>query len=104
VCAQTCSACADACLEESSVADLRDCIRTDLDCADVCTATARVLSRSGERDEAAVTALLHACVTTCRACAADCRQHADHHDHCRICAEACERCADACQALLDERG
>ena len=42
-CATICSSCADACLAEESVADLRDCIRTDLDCADVCAATAALL-------------------------------------------------------------
>ena len=43
-CAQTCTACADACLSEDSVADLRYCIRTDLDCADICAATGTVLT------------------------------------------------------------
>ncbi len=42
-CAQSCSACADACLSEESVADLRKCIRLDLDCADVCDATNNIL-------------------------------------------------------------
>lgn len=44
-CAQTCTACADACLAEDMVADLRRCIRTNLDCADICEVTGRVLSR-----------------------------------------------------------
>src|SRR5687768_1385280 len=44
-CAQACTACADACLSEQMVAELTKCIRTDLDCADICAATARVLSR-----------------------------------------------------------
>ncbi|QHE71038.1 Ferredoxin [Rhodococcus sp. WAY2] len=35
-CAQTCTACADACPSEPSVADLTACIRTDLDCAAAC--------------------------------------------------------------------
>src|SRR5690606_4400884 len=44
-CAQTCTACADACLAEQQPADLRACIRLNLDCADICGATARVFSR-----------------------------------------------------------
>jgi hypothetical protein len=44
-CAQTCTACADACLSEDDVASLTRCIRDDLDCADVCQTTSRVLSR-----------------------------------------------------------
>ena len=44
-CAQACTACADACLSEEMVAELTKCIRTNLDCADLCAVTARVLSR-----------------------------------------------------------
>ncbi|MGV7852926.1 four-helix bundle copper-binding protein, partial [Mycobacterium kansasii] len=44
-CGQACTACADACLSEDSVAHLTKCIRTDLDCADICELTGRVLSR-----------------------------------------------------------
>jgi hypothetical protein len=95
-CAQTCTACADACLAEPDVAALRSCVRLNLDCADVCTATARVLSRSGALSEA----LLDACAQTCRACADECARHADHHEHCRICTEACRRADQACWGYL----
>ena len=44
-CAQACTACADACLSEDMVAELTTCIRTNLDCADVCETAGRVLSR-----------------------------------------------------------
>ena len=44
-CAQTCIACADACLAEETVSELRRCIHLNLDCADVCDTTARVASR-----------------------------------------------------------
>jgi hypothetical protein len=44
-CAQACTACADACLSEEMTDELRKCIRTDLDCADICEVTGRVLSR-----------------------------------------------------------
>jgi hypothetical protein len=44
-CAQVCTACADACLSEDMVAELTKCIRTNLDCADICETTGRVLSR-----------------------------------------------------------
>ena len=45
-CAQTCTACADACLAEDMVAELTQCIRLNLDCADLCETTGRVLSLS----------------------------------------------------------
>jgi flavoprotein len=38
-------ACADACLAEPDIVSLIKCVRTDLDCSDVCAATATVLSR-----------------------------------------------------------
>jgi hypothetical protein len=44
-CGEACTACADACLSEDMVAQLTKCIRTNLDCADICATTARVLSR-----------------------------------------------------------
>ena len=37
-CAQTCTSCADACLAEDMVKSLTQCIRLNLDCADVCSA------------------------------------------------------------------
>lgn len=46
-CAQTCTACADACLSEDMVQQLTKCVRTNLDCADVCAMTGNVLSRHG---------------------------------------------------------
>src|SRR3546814_3794701 len=35
-CSDICTSCADACIAEDKVADLRQCIRVCLDCADVC--------------------------------------------------------------------
>ncbi|MFY1687041.1 four-helix bundle copper-binding protein [Plantactinospora sp. WMMB782] len=99
-CAQACTACADACLSEDMVAELTKCIRTDLDCADICTSTARVLSRHTGYDANISRTLLEACATACRACGDECARHADKHEHCRICADACYACERACRALL----
>jgi len=44
-CALTCTSCADACLGEDQVQELVRCIRLTLDCADVCDATGRVVTR-----------------------------------------------------------
>lgn len=82
------------------VADLRDCIRTNLDCADVCVATGKVLSRRTGSDLETVKAQLEACRVACAECASDCEQHASMHEHCRVCAEACRRCERACADLL----
>src|SRR3546814_3468642 len=45
-CAQTCTMCADACLAEDMVGELRRCIRLNLDCADLCKTTAAEIGRA----------------------------------------------------------
>ena len=45
-CAQSCTACADACLAEDMVKSLTQCIRLNLDCADVCNITGRLDRKS----------------------------------------------------------
>jgi len=99
-CSEACTACADACLSEEMVAELTKCIRTNLDCADICATTARVLSRHTGYDANISRSLLEACATACKACGDECQQHADMHEHCRICADACRACETACRDLL----
>ncbi|GIF01238.1 hypothetical protein Ari01nite_87020 [Paractinoplanes rishiriensis] len=103
-CGGACTACADACLSEDTVGELTKCIRTNLDCADVCAATARVLSRHTGYDANLSRALLEACVTACKSCGDECGRHAGHHEHCRICADACRSCEQACRDLLTAMG
>ena len=103
-CAETatvCTQCADADLAEPEVEDLRRCIGLDLDCADICSATARVLARNAHYDVFTVQRLLEACVRACAECARECERHADHHRHCALCADACRGCEQACRALLE---
>lgn len=102
-CAQSCTACADACLAEETVADLRSCIRLNLDCADVCAATGHVLSRL-EGDLSLISTLLETSRVACAACAVECEKHAGHHEHCNVCAEQCRRCEKACADLLAALG
>lgn len=101
-CAQACTACADACLSQETVSELRACIALDLQCADLCSATARVLSRDFTHAHAVVEHLLQACVLACGECATECERHAGHHRHCALCAESCRRCAVACGRLLSD--
>jgi hypothetical protein len=98
-CAQACTGCADACLAEDMIAELTRCIRTDLDCTDICAVTGSVLTRQTGTDSEIVTTLLDACRTACRVCAEECERHAHMHEHCRICAEACHQCESACAEL-----
>lgn len=98
-CAATCTTCADACLTEENAHELTLCVKLNLDCADICALTGRLIARPSRRDEPTLEAMLEACATACRACAEECTKHADHMEHCRICAEACHACADACEAM-----
>ncbi|TWH00039.1 uncharacterized protein DUF326 [Nocardioides sp. J9] len=99
-CAQACSSCAEACLSERDVDPLRKCVRANLDCVDVCTTTARVLTRHTGYVAPLTRLVLEACLEACRACADECSAHADMHKHCEVCAGACRRCAEACEKLL----
>jgi hypothetical protein len=96
-CAQICTSCADACLAEDNVKSLTQCIRLDLDCADVCNITGRIATRRTGSDEEMIRRMLDACAAACRLCAEECGKHAKMHEHCRICAEACRRCMSACE-------
>ncbi|MDZ4110177.1 MAG: four-helix bundle copper-binding protein [Brevundimonas sp.] len=96
-CAAVCRICADACLGETMVADLVQCIRLNLDCADVCAAAGAVGARRTGSNEAVIKSMLEVCADTCATCAAECDKHAGMHEHCRLCAEACRRCEDACR-------
>lgn len=103
-CQQACTACADACLSEDMVAQLTTCIRTNLDCADICGTTGRALSRHTGYDANLTRAFLEACAAGCKACGDECGKHAEMHEHCRVCAQACRRCEAACRSLLGSLG
>ena len=60
-CAQTCTSCADACFAEDNVKSLTQCIRLNLDCADVSSITGRIATRRTGSDEEMIRRMLHAC-------------------------------------------
>lgn len=99
-CAQACTADTDADLSEQNLAEMVTCIRLCLNCTDVCNATLGVASRQASYDAGVVKPLLEACVAICKSCGDECQRHAQHHAHCRVCAEACRRCEQACRDLL----
>jgi hypothetical protein len=104
-CAQTCTACADACLAEESVAELRRCIRLNLDCADLCAMIGRIVTRGTGLNEGLLAEIINTCALVCRLCGDECGRHASRHEHCRICAQACRSCAEACnEAIRSLRG
>src|SRR5438105_12632643 len=74
-CAQTCTACANACLGEAQVQELVRCIRLNLHCADLCDTTGRLISR--QENPELPRAILQACVLVCRLCGEECARHTD---------------------------
>jgi len=95
-CAAICNSCADACLAEEM--DMHQCVRTCLDCSDVCEATYRVATRRTGSNVAVIRAMLEACIRTCEICEAECAKH--DNDHCRRCAQMCRECAEDCRAAV----
>jgi len=96
-CAAICNSCADACLAESM--DMSQCVRTCLDCSDVCEATYRVASRRTGSNVEVIRTLLQTCIQTCEICEAECAKH--DHAHCQRCAKMCRECAEDCRRALD---
>src|SRR5882757_7108933 len=93
-CARACEECLAACLRESHVAMMAECIRLDRDCAELCWMAAALL----QRDSQFAHDLCGLCAEVCRACSAECDKH--NVDHCRRCAEICERCAEECGRMV----
>jgi Cys-rich four helix bundle protein (predicted Tat secretion target) len=63
--------------------------------------TAAMADVAGYRnaDPKNIKALATSCAAFCRACAAACEPHKDHHAECKACFEACVTCAKACESL-----
>lgn len=92
-CAQECEHCGNACLQESDVKKMAECIRLDRDCAEICWSAAAYMSRGSQFAQD----ICLICAEICDACGAECRKH--QMDHCQRCADACERCAEECRQM-----
>lgn len=98
---QACVACADACIGEKDTATLVACIRLDQACAEICSATGRIMSRELAGDPGMGPTILDACIKACDISATECEKHAEDMEHCRLSAEACRKCESACTELLE---
>lgn len=92
-CAVACDNCSVACLTEPDVEKMADCIRTDIDCAQICRFAAGAMARNSDFAED----ICELCASVCRKCADICGMH--NHDHCQACAKACRLCADECERM-----
>jgi hypothetical protein len=87
-CVVECESCATACLNESDVTMMAQCILLDRDCADVCRLAVTLMSRDSRfaRDFSVL------CAVVCDACANECERHSA--EHCRRCTAACRKSAE----------
>lgn len=92
-CAAECDHCASACLAESDPKPLAECIKLDIDCAEMCRFTAGAMAR----DSSSVKEIARLCADICDRCGAECEKH--DMDHCRACARACRQCAEQCRQM-----
>jgi hypothetical protein len=92
-CAAACDHCASACLSESDPGSMANCIKLDIDCAEICRLAAGYMARGS----AQARRICAVCAEICEACAAECDKFT--HDHCRECAQACRRCAEECRRM-----
>ena len=99
-CSQACTTGADGCLEEPGVTHLRDVIRTQQNCAALCSATAQILSRFGSDFGPTPDSVLHALDEVAGLCEDACRVYAGAYAHCRVTADSCARVRAAIAALL----
>ncbi|MGF1638645.1 MAG: four-helix bundle copper-binding protein [Cyclobacteriaceae bacterium] len=93
-CSATCDYCAMACLDEKDFEKMRNCIKTNLICAELCRTTATAIVKGLAPAEN----LLKECIKACQKCAVECSNHT--HQHCKDCASACEKCAESCKKAL----
>lgn len=94
------AACSMGMLGAQDALQLAPAISRDLDCADILGVTRRILTRGSGPDHTLITAQLEACLLACERSYELCSRHADHHAHCRMCADATRRCADMCRQVL----
>ncbi len=98
-CEATSTTCAVSMLAHMDAAGFTDSIRADLDFVDIAIAARRVLSRGAGTSGDTGQHLLQAVTAAAKRSNAACARHADHHAHCRLCAEASQRAVQACRAL-----
>jgi hypothetical protein len=97
-CQRECDSCASHCAEMMTSHpghNHQTTLRTCLDCADVCAAASRIVSRGGPFSGQ----ICEACAEVCKRCGEACQQHAGDKTM-QACAEECKRCEEACRNMV----
>ncbi|MFC3746443.1 four-helix bundle copper-binding protein [Paenibacillus sp. GCM10012306] len=82
-------------LKEYRLEELRESIRLDRECADICSFAIQAMTRQSPF----VVQILRLCAEICEACANESSKHL--HRHCRSCIQACRECAEACRIISE---
>ncbi|MCO7227750.1 four-helix bundle copper-binding protein [Halomonas sp. CnH100-B] len=90
ICAAYCDKCATLCLQEKEVQAMAECIRMDIQCAQICRLAASYMAQNSEYTND----VCQLCADICQKCADECAKH--DVEHCQECANACQQCANAC--------
>jgi hypothetical protein len=99
-CELACAGASESLLGSNDLAALRDGIGNTLDCADVCSTTARLLARMRDAEATVLRSLLEACARACATCGAECHRLGVLDETCRAAALACRRCEIECDLAV----
>ncbi|WP_379126753.1 four-helix bundle copper-binding protein [Paenibacillus sp. sgz500958] len=101
-CIEACIKCMNACnysyvssLKEYDLESLRDIIRMDRECADICAFAVQAMTRQSPF----VAEICRLCAEICERCAEVCSQNV--LTRCNGCIEACLSCAEACRQISE---
>ncbi len=100
-CQRICDSCSTHCLNQVAEGnqDHKTTVQTCLDCAEICAAAARIVSRGGPFSET----ICRACAEACNRCAESCEQMPDDQ-HMAECAKVCRKCEQECREMIGEAG
>jgi len=93
---QACYECFNECLQEPDIQARDKCIRSLIECAQMCQMSAGLMSLNASM------AKEHCklCAEICKMCAKECDKFKD--DHCKQCADVCRMCADECRKMAKQ--
>lgn len=94
-CMNTCNYSYVSSLKEYDLASLRESIRLDRECADICSFAVQAMTRQSPF----VAEILRLCAEICERCAEERSKH--QHNLCQECIAACRNAALACRLISD---
>jgi hypothetical protein len=100
-CQRACDSCANHCAQMvmQGAPDHLTTLQSCLDCAEICAAASRIVSRGGPFGEI----ICKACADACAACGKNCEQFPDD-EHMAQCAKVCRECEQECREMVGQAG